>query len=119
MPECFFAGLPGAGECDGPLRVCHLIKKQVITREAFTREHRQRYASDAAACGALARLVTDERCWVPGCGGPMGNAGHHGAFKPDGPRGIPRALLPAGLEEFAAELGLGWYLDRTFGERTG
>lgn len=45
----------------------------------------------------------------------MGNAGHHGQFKPDGPLPIARDLLPDGLEEFAAELGLTWWLERTYG----
>jgi hypothetical protein len=38
-------------------------------------------------------------------------------FKPDGPRPIPRHRLPPALEEFAAEMGLLWWLDYTYGPR--
>jgi hypothetical protein len=65
----------------------------------------------------LRRMQDDPRCWVWGCGGPMGPGGHHGQFKPDGPRPIPRHRLPPALEEFAAELGLEWWLDYTYGPR--
>lgn len=34
---------------------------------------------------------------------------HHAGLEP-----IPRAVLPAGLEEFATELGLGWWLDKHY-----
>jgi hypothetical protein len=37
-----------------------------------------------------------------------------GKSKPDGPRPIPRKMLPPGLIEFADELGLGWYIERTY-----
>jgi hypothetical protein len=99
MPECFFASLPDAGPCDGRPRKCHLIPKQKIRREAPRAD------------------TADPRCWVWGCGGPMGQGGHHGQFKPDGPRPIARHRLPPGLEEFAAELGLEWWLDYTYGWR--
>lgn len=119
MPECFFATLPGAGECDGPLRVCHLIPQQTLKREVATLYNRALFIGERPSLEeSQRRVVMDERCWVPGCGGPdYGNAGHHGMFKPDGARPIPRELLPSGLEEFAEELGLGWWLDRTYGER--
>lgn len=83
--------------CDGRLRRCHLIPKQVIKREAQL-------------------SVWDARSWVWGCGGPTGVGGHHGMLDSSRTLRIPRDRLPAGLEEFAAELGLSWWLDRTYGE---
>lgn len=99
MPTCWFSMLPDAGPCEGRLVRCHLIPRQKIRLEA-----------------ALADPA-DPRCWVWGCGGPMGPGGHHGQFKPDGPRPIARHRLPPALEEFAAELGLEWWLDYTYGPR--
>jgi hypothetical protein len=115
MPErCWFAALPDAGPCEGRLVRCHLIPQQLIRREVRT------LAALRDPRGEIpVRLrAIDPRCWVYGCGGAMGPGGHHGRFKPDGPLPIPRRLLPAGLEKFAAELGLGWWLDRTYGEVT-
>jgi hypothetical protein len=110
MPECFFASLPDAGPCDGRLVRCHLIPRQKIRREA-------RALSGESLARVIDGLVRDGRCWVWGCGGPMGQGGHHGQFKPDGPRPIPRHRLPPGLEEFAEETGLEWWLDYTYGPR--
>jgi hypothetical protein len=104
-PACFLAahGVHEGGlmpACDGRLVRCHLIPKQLLKREGH---------------GALRR---DERTWVLGCGGPMGNAGHHGMF--DTPRMIrlPRAAIPPALEALAAELGLSWWLDREYGRQS-
>jgi hypothetical protein len=107
VPECWFSMLPDAGPCDGRLVRCHLIPRQKIKRES---------RGNLRADGTAASL-NDPRCWVWGCGGPMGLGGHHGQFKPDGPRLIARHRLPPGLEEFAAELGLEWWLDYTYGPR--
>jgi hypothetical protein len=132
MPECFFASLPDAGPCDGRLVRCHLIPQQKIALEFPHGAYRpdgagwqrvpSRFADlrDLGASGSLMPqrgLQDDPRCWVWGCGGPMGPGGHHGQFKPDGPRPIPRHRLPPALEEFAAELGLEWWLDYTYGPR--
>lgn len=86
------------GPCDGRLVKAHLLRRQVIEREAP--------AAD----------VWDVRAWVWVCGGPMGNAGHHGMLDA-GQRllRIPRVALPLGLEEFAEELGLTWWLTREYG----
>ncbi len=32
---------------------------------------------------------------------------------------VPRYRIPAAVEEFAEELGLGWWIDREYGERAG
>lgn len=98
-PSCWFASLPGAGPCDGRPRKCHLIPAQLIRREV----------SSSSA------VVWDDRVWVWGCGGPMGNGGHHGQLDYSRRLRIPRALLPPAVEEFAAEHGLEWWLDREYG----
>jgi hypothetical protein len=105
---CWFASLPGAGPCDGRLRQCHLVPRQLLKREL------------GPALGK--RAAADPRSWVWGCGGPEGNAGHHGAYDVGYPCRdesfrVPRHLLPACVEEFAAEHDLEWWVDRTYGPR--
>lgn len=141
--SCWFAELPGAGPCDGARVRCHLIPRQLLEREfphgaVLTWEERPggqtlrtflRRASEeegetlairpvSPLAGATPReLVADARSWVWGCGGPTGIGGHHGRLDSRGcdPLRIPRYRLPPGLEEFAEELGLGWWLDREYG----
>lgn len=83
--------------CDGRLVRCHLIPKQIIRR----------------ARGK----VWDDRAWVWACGGPIGNAGHHGMLDTSKTLRLPRVAIPDETEEFAAELGLEWWLDRTYGAK--
>jgi hypothetical protein len=94
---CWLAKLPGAGECDGRLRKCHLISRQTIVREVG-----KRYAWDPAV-------------WVWGCGGAMGVSGHHGMLDYSRKLRIPRVMLPPELEAFAEKHGIVWWLDRTYG----
>jgi hypothetical protein len=82
--------------CCGQLRRVHLIPKQLIKKR------------DPAK-------AWDERGWVWGCGGPMGNAGHHGMLDHSRTLRVARAELPAELVDFAHELGLDWWLDREYG----
>ena len=82
-------------KCDGRLVRCHLIPKPLI----------QQYGGK----------VWDRRAWVWGCGGPTGMSGHHGMLDYSRTLRIPRRCLPAGTEQFASELGLLWFLDRTYG----
>lgn len=96
-PRCWFAELPGAGECDGKLRKCHLIPAQTIKREVG-KAH-----------------VWDPRVWVWGCGGPMGCSGHHGMLDYSRTLRVPRAMLPPAVEAFAAEFEIDWWLDREYG----
>ena len=91
-PVCFFAAY---GPCDGRLIRGHLIPKQRVKREAK--------AAD----------VWDARCWVPCCGGPTGIGGHHGMLD-GGKIRLTRAELPPAVEEFAAEYGLVWSLQRDY-----
>jgi hypothetical protein len=106
-PTCFASGLEGAGACDGQLVKAHLIPRQLIKREL----------ARGLSTRELAELCWDARVWVPMCGGPMGNAGHHGALDFARTLRIPRALLPVGVEEFALEHGLEWWLDREYGPK--
>jgi hypothetical protein len=95
-PTCWLAEFSDA-PCDGDLRKCHLIAKQTIRREL----------GDA--------LKWDDRVWVWGCGGIMGCSGHHGMLDYSRTLRVPRERLPAAVEAFAAEHGLGWYLNREYG----
>jgi hypothetical protein len=106
MPDrtCFFAEF-GVFEhdrrtpCDGELRRCHLIPQQVLRRAGWDE--------------------WDDRAWVWGCGGIMGDAGHHGAFDHARTIRIPRSALPAEVEMLAVDAGLMWFLDREYGPRRG
>jgi hypothetical protein len=97
---CWFAGLPDAGPCDGRLVRCHLIRRQVLRREL----------------NAPPAVVDDPRCWVWGCGGPTGAAGHHGALDTARTLRVPRDRLPAAFVEFVEELWLGWWAEREYPE---
>lgn len=83
--------------CSGQLVRAHLIKQQVIER------------ADADFD------VWNPRVWVPACGGPQGNGGHHGMLDQSRSLRIPRQVLPAALLEAADELGLLWWIDREYG----
>lgn len=97
-PGCWVAfNVVSPGHCSGRLVRAHLIKQQTIRREAPNAD------------------LWDPRCWVPVCGGPMGNGGHHGMLDHSRTLRIPREALPSSLEEFAAEHGLLWALDREYG----
>lgn len=102
---CWFASVPDAGPCDGPLVRCHLMPKHVL-RQNFPKGFEGR---------ALAVLQADPRSWVWGCGGSMGLGGHHGRLDTSRKLRIPRNLIPAETEELAAELGLTPWLDREYG----
>jgi hypothetical protein len=94
MRRCFFAD---EGPCAGRLVKAHLIPKQRIRREVGA-EH-----------------MWDDRTWVWVCGGASGVNGHHGQLDFSRTMRIPRARLPRELEEFAAEHGLVWSLERDYG----
>lgn len=98
MSGCFFANWLGAGECDGWLIRAHLVKRQVLEREGH---------------GAL---IDDPRTWVLCCGGPQGNGGHHGMLDNSRKLRIPREKLPTEFIELMEAIGMGWYLDKHFGE---
>lgn len=85
--------------CDGRLVRVHLLPRQLLKRNGY------------------ADLVDDPRTWVVGCGGIMGNAGHHGQLDQSRTLRIPREAIPAETEALAEELGLSWWLGREYGER--
>lgn len=106
-PWCYLADF-GVHEgemppCDGRLVRCHLIKQQVLIREA-----RSKGVEPAVWCA-------DPRTWVWGCGGPHGNGGHHGILDQSRRIRLPPENLPPDLLEFARETGLEWYLIREYG----
>ncbi len=96
MSGCFLARFSDH-PCEGRLIRAHLIPRQLLKREGFGLH------------------VDDPRSYVPACGGIMGNAGHHGQMDASRTLKVPREALPPVLEEFAAELGLTWWLDREYG----
>lgn len=126
MPSnhCFFADFPGAGVCDGRLVKCHLLPRRLLKLEFRYGIGGSRgvphFLVDVWPAGrskSLRALVADPRCWVWGCGGIVGSGGHHGQLDHARTLKIPREYLPRGIEEFAHELGLTWWLDREYGER--
>jgi hypothetical protein len=141
-PVCFFRGRPSAGPCDGRLIRAHLIPKQRIKHEfprgvplreeevllggAVRRTiHRvspavaRLHPEEVTRWRPLEDVIWDSRVWVPVCGGPMGNAGHHGRFDfaGVGRLAIARADLPPAVEEFAEEYGLEWSLEADYGPK--
>jgi hypothetical protein len=119
MTACFF---DGQGSCDGALIRAHLIPRQLLRREfphgALFDDGRWRKATRYEDRYDLPHrnttdLINDTRTWVPCCGGPQGNAGHHGQL--DGCKlRIERHQLPSAVEEFATELGLTWFIERQY-----
>jgi hypothetical protein len=106
----------------------HLIPRQLLKREfpkgavletvvggekKWVRWHHGNRFGDGFR--TLQQLCDDERSWVPCCGGIAGVSGHHGQLDTSRKLRIARAELPPAVEEFAAELGLTWYLDREYG----
>ncbi len=104
-PACFLAshGVYERGDmppCTGRLVRAHLLPVQLLKRNG------------------LADKAPDPRAWVPACGGVCGDSGHHGAFDTARTLRVPRSAIPADTEQFAAELGLTWFLDREYGSLT-
>lgn len=89
--------------CDGKLIRAHLIPRQLLLREL-----------DAVRA---VEAIEDPRSWVPACGGPMGNGGHHHMLDYARTLRIPLENLPDGLWELAEETGLLWWIERTYNER--
>lgn len=122
-PHCFFADW---GPCDGFLIRAHLIPQQLLRREfrhgLLLEDGKWRKADRYEDRYELPwrtadDLCNDQRTWVVCCGGPQGQAGHHGQL--DGYKlKLVREDLPAAVEEFAEQYGLVWYLDRRYGLRT-
>jgi hypothetical protein len=86
--------------CEGQLVKAHLLPRSLLKREARERAD---------------ELINDPRSYVIACGGPTGIGGHHGQLDHSRILRIPRHMLPAGVEELAEELRLGYWLDREYG----
>lgn len=122
--RCFFVDDPKAGRCSGALVRGHLIPRSLLKREYRygalledgkwrpMKRNEDRYDLKFRS---LLELIEDSRSYVPICGGPMGNGGHHGALDQSRRLRIPREYLPAAVEEFAEELGLLWWVEREYG----
>lgn len=93
-PLCWFAAtLTNTGPCDGVIQKAHLIRAQVIRREAGIQH------------------IWDPRVWVPGC------KRHHAMLDWSRQLRIPRELIPESVESAAEDFGVGWWLDREYGQR--
>lgn len=98
--RCFLARFSDKA-CVGRLVKAHLLPRRLLK-------------TNLRPADAL-RAIEDPRSWVWACGGPMGNAGHHGMLDTSRTLKVPRLALPLPLEQLAIELDLAWYLDREFG----
>lgn len=109
--------------CDGRLVKVHLVPQQLLKKEfphgVIFHDNRWRRAHPIEnpewAHRSLRQLQGDPRSYVMACGGPMGPTGHHGMLDGSRTLRIPRYRIPAGTEQFVAELGLRWFLDREYG----
>lgn len=110
---------PGLLDCAGQLDGHHLLPKRVLKRERGSGGVRLAATTRALYTGTPSReveyeavtigaLLNDGRDGVPAC------RRHHDLVERALVR-IRRAELPRQVEEFAAEIGLGWYLEREFG----
>ena len=92
---CFLAQFAPEQPCNGRLVKVHLIPRHLMLKE---------------------RLPDSYRTWVWACGGIMGNAGHHGQLDHSRTLKVPRHMLPAEVEAYAEEHGIGWWLTREYGD---
>lgn len=105
---CFLARLSDK-PCEGRMTKAHLISKQAIRKEIWTPA-----LAEPNLCGfpaTLKALQDDPRCWVPACWT------HHQALDFSRTIRIAREQLPAAVEDFAAQYGVVWILEREYGER--
>lgn len=130
MASCWLARFTDT-PCDGALVRCHVLTQQRLRQEypegaiwlegrekAVSRKSWERDALGAAPDApvtvrsmSLSALQKDERLTVIGCGGPMGQGGHHGEF--DGyALKVPYAKLPPETIAFVDELRLLAFLER-------
>lgn len=116
-PRCFLAQF-SSRPCDGRLVKCHVLPKRML-RQVWREVHHGKLPNEQRVVShpSQQKLVDDPLVWVWGCGGPMGNGGHHGMLDASRTLRIPRHMLPAEMDELAETLGLSWWLDREYGER--
>lgn len=92
--DCWLAAFSDV-PCDGRMEKAHLVRQQTIKREI-------RGAEDPKA------ILWDSRVLRPGC------YRHHTMLDQAKTLRIPREAIPVETEQYAAELGLTWWLDRTY-----
>lgn len=102
--DCFLAQFSDT-PCDGRMQKAHLLRAQTIRRELNTKVHKEDWRGD------LASAVWDPRAWRPAC------YRHHTMLDQARTLRIPREAIPADTVEYARELGLLWWVDRTYRER--
>ena len=131
-PTCWLAQFTDT-PCDGALVRCHVLQRQWLRQEypegavwlegTFTAVSARVLRRDhiavepAVLTMSLPRLENHPRLWEWGCGGAMGNGGHHGSF--DGYKlPVPRIGVCLDTRLFIARLGLTakWERDRRFSE---
>lgn len=131
-PTCWLAQFTDT-PCDGVLVRAHLLQKQWLAKtfpegavwlpeqlravSALDLRRKGIAWDDTARELSLEQLRKHPALWEPGCGGPMGQGGHHGQF--DGYRLlVPRSRVSQRTVTFIHELGLGarWERDRRYAE---
>lgn len=103
---CWFAKVD-ARACSGRLERCHLLSKQTIRREVW---QSRKWKTSGLLPATFFDLVWDRRVWVPGC------SGHHYLLDQSKKLTIPRESLPDGVEAYAEQWELAWWLTREYGE---
>jgi hypothetical protein len=113
-PQCWLARFSDR-PCDGALVRVHLLPKREL-KKLWREVHHGRRRGDERTLpfSSFEEMWKDPRTWVPGCGGPMGNAGHHGMLDTSRTLRIPFDALPAATVELAEELRLSWWLEREY-----
>ena len=114
---------PDLRDCMAPRDPTHLIPKRQI-KFSFPRGVYKRWGQDKwdLICGGVdvrpadsvrtvVDLVSDPRIIVAAC------RRHHHLFDIARKLRIPREALPVGVEEFAYDYGLAWWLDKEYGAR--
>lgn len=116
--RCWVQAHVAGSACSGVLIRAHLIPAQRIRRNTITLRSSigRRWPVTVPEKAELDRIVWDRRVWVPMCGGVTGIGGHHGMVDARQLR-IERAWIPAAVEEFAEEYGLGWSLEADYGPK--
>lgn len=113
----------------GILDAHHVLAKSVLKREfphgAYIYEdgsvdrvlaaHRRVISPNAEEVNGVRVVALDRIVWDPRNGVPVARW-HHDQVE-QRRRVIPRAVVPVPVEAFAAELGLTWLIDRTYGAR--
>lgn len=109
--------------CDGPLDAHHVLPKRLLKRvfphgvyfaegDGWRRTMPDQvgdYSIETGAARSLGDLLNDGRNGIPVC------RRHHDLIE-NCAINLSRGELPHEVEEFAAELGLRWYLERTYRE---